>query len=237
MGLRWSVAALFLSVPLALVESVILSQNPWWQMPKLHLVWVAAVTGLLCFGIVFSIFKARAFSTKILAVSFTACFLFSAGYAIYLKFPKLGLFALFTLLLFLGEWLWLRNELGKSYLDPKLKWYEGAPSRIPGLRCEWVDPEEGLYPFEVSRLDILGTALFRPHHGANSNDLADLIGKRERIQLKFQFKDRDLNLSAVPRLFWERQVTGVGLQFDHLSPDEKKNLADFVEVLKGEGYV
>ena len=58
----------------------------------------------------------------------------------------------------------------------------------------------------------------------------------QAAELVFKFRERQIKCQGVPVRSFGTGV-GVGLQFSKVLPDARKDLGDFVELLRGEGYV
>ncbi|MDR3605931.1 MAG: hypothetical protein P4M08_00960 [Oligoflexia bacterium] len=136
----------------------------------------------------------------------------------------LGLYLILSSALAVGWSLWTLNELERSFFDPRLRWFQGLPKPIPGIECEIGD-----HRVRVSRLDREGAFVY-----SDRDRVPDNIG-----QISFVFRDRRINCHgvAVRTLDRVRPRSGVGIQFREMSADSRKVLGDFVESLKGEGYV
>ncbi len=131
--------------------------------------------------------------------------------------------------------IWLRNELDRSYFDPQMKWFQGFPKAIPGLTCEmeW-NGKKG--DFRVSRIDKEGTFLFFDQHASKNQVELERMKSGQAAELVFKFRERQIKCQGVPVRSFGTGV-GVGLQFSKVLPDARKDLGDFVELLRGEGYV
>ena len=148
---------------------------------------------------------------------------------------SLAFYAIFMALFLVACWSWLGVELKRSFFDPRMSWYEGLPRPIPGLTCEIVGEKEAAV-FRVCRIDREGAFVFHAADASASRAQTPVLAPRELV---FAFRDREVRCSAVPVRAFSRAegFRGLGFQFDRMSPDACKRLGDFVELLKGEGYV
>jgi hypothetical protein len=139
-----------------------------------------------------------------------------------LAFFGLGLLFFWGLVLALTH-----RELRRSFLDPRISWYQGLPQPISGVKCRIGDDE-----FRVGRLDREGVFIFRERAFGPA-------GKEKQTPLHFQFRDKEVACSGSPirALIRQGKTYGIGLRFAGMTPDARKKLGDFVETLKGEGYV
>lgn len=233
-GLKAAVAALALSMPLCALQVILMKQAPWWKLPYAR-IGMTCLPALILFAVLAAMLLRGRMSGFYLALaSGVAWFASTASTAVRLHNVSLGFFSVFLGLFLLLFFTWLKSELGKSFFDPKLRWYEGLPRSIPGLSCEIVgyEPRE---VYRVSRLDRDGAFLFRERAVEGLTGAA----RRSENELVFSFRDREIQCSGVPIRFLSRSGAkcGVGFQFKKMSPDMQKALGDFVETLKGEGYV
>ncbi len=145
-------------------------------------------------------------------------------FPIYLLTLGMALFGLVFLYL-----LYLKFHL--SYVDSRMRWYQGLPEPIPGLHCELLQGDQSI-PLVVCRLDREGTFLFRK----TDPPLERALDSKRLVELVFYFKGKKIRSRGILKK-WLPSKKGAGIKFCNISPDTKKELGDFVEHLKGEGYV
>jgi hypothetical protein len=225
--LRFATAALFLSAPMAAVETILVTRAPWWRLPYRALeIWTCIVI-LIFFPITVWLLKGKRWSLiAVRAFSITWVAL-SAWVAIRTHNPTLGFFTVILMLFFLSLTRWLDREISRSFFDPQLRWYQRVPKPIAGLKCHVILGSNTL-EMKVSRIDGEGAFLF------TEKSESDPIWKA--AQLRFSFRDRHIFCEGKPIRSLVRAV-GAGFYFTQMSPDRKKELNDFIEVLRGEGYV
>jgi hypothetical protein len=228
--LRLASALFLLAVPAMAIETVIVSRAPWWKLPVHSMeVWAAVIAAVaLPLSLFMQAGKKWAFSIGIfLSASWIAI---SIWLAIRAQQPALGFFTCFLIVFFGGALSWLNREMTRSYFDPQIQWFQRLPKPIPGLSC-WVSRETDSWDmFRVSRIDEEGVFLFRDG-GAGAQ-----FSRKDRLALKFVFRDRKIQAVGVP-IRDLREGLGVGVQFKGLEADSYKEIGDFVELLRGEGYV
>jgi hypothetical protein len=226
---------LLLAVPAIAIQAVIVTRAPWWKLPRETMEIWAGVMAVVSLPLALWLQGGKRWALSIgtaLAIVWVAV---SAWLAIRAKQPSLGFFTLFLVVFFSGVLSWLERELGRSFFDPQIRWYQQLPKPLPGLSCQ-VAPQGAKPPsweqFRVSRIDEEGAFLFRE----KQPEKAHVFTRREKLALKFTFKDREVEAAGVPvrdlRGGW-----GVGIQFKGLKADTYKDIGDFVEVLRGEGHV
>jgi hypothetical protein len=233
-GLKIAALAVFLSVIFAVVESIVLARAPWWALPirAMEKATVFSFAGAIV-GALLLVNGVKATRWIFLGVGFIWVGL-STFSAIHTRNPGLGFFSIF-LSVYIGLMLyWIRHEMGRSFLDPNMRWYEGLPKNIPALSCEIVAGETRT-EMKVSRLDEEGTFIFTD----SARVLADRfpMSPDRKSELVFRFRDRQVNCHGVPMSFFKRTSEGVGFRFFENSMDQRKDLGDFIEALRGEGYV
>jgi len=144
----------------------------------------------------------------------------------------LGFLVIFTGVFFGLLTSWVRYELGRSFFDPEMSWFEGSPRSIPALSCDLIiadkgDKGEKRLHMKVSRLDEEGAFVFGKR----------IPKARQKAELVFRFRDREIHCMGLPMIAFKRAGEGMGFFFDRATPDQKKDLGDFIETLRGEGYV
>ena len=140
--------------------------------------------------------------------------------------PGLAFYTLFLCFFWLSIYLFLQLEMSRSFLDSGLKWYQGMPTPIPGLICLHSPKESEL---KVSRMDEDGVFVF-----SRENRKIDCALELREIILAFRGREIKCSGKTISLL---RGSLGLGFQFCGMSADKRKELGDFVEMLRGEGYV
>ena len=79
----------------------------------------------------------------------------------------------------------------------------------------------------MSRLDREGAFIYGKRPGLLTHTAAEMT---------FKAKDREIKIRGRVRRLLD-QGRGAGLEFEGLNPDQRKELGDFVELLRGGGYV
>lgn len=233
--LRIATFALFLSIPVIAIEVVIATRSPWWNLPYRSIGYWCLAFALICFPISSWLMGGRKWALRLLIALLSLWVLESARMSIFFRYPALGFFTLLLGALCFLEVMWLQREMRRSFFDPQVQWYQSLPKPIPGLMCEIVSGEKSI-DLRVSRIDRDGAFVFvEPVSGKVSNALASVLEKR-KLELTFNFRDRRMSCQAAPTLSIAKG-TGAGLRFLDVSADLGKEIGDFVEVLRGEGYV
>ncbi|MEN9723450.1 MAG: hypothetical protein RJB38_1436 [Pseudomonadota bacterium] len=234
-----SAAALFLLVPASVLMTAIFSAEVWWNPPirdaqvvgGLTLVVIAPLSWLLMMG------RPGAWRALVglLTLSCVGLFLkalsgLNAGQAI-----AATSFSAFCWVL--GSW--ALREQRRSYFYSGVQWFEGTPQAIPGLRAAISTVDSSQQELSVCRIDSEG--LFAVSQSGRLVPWADVD-----VELRFgvQHEERKIRVRGiVVRQFegrsWHRNGSdwGIGVRFVSLTPDCKKDLVEFLEVLRGEGYI
>lgn len=234
--IKIAAAALFLSIPLVAIEVIISTRSPFWKLPyRSMLNWMGCFT-LVCIPLYLLVVSARKWALKALIFFYAIWIGISTWYALQLGHPSLGFYTVFLLFFILVHGMWLQFETTRSFFDPGLAWYEGLPKPIPGVQCKLVsnDCECGL---EVSKIDNDGAFLFAPAFGSGKEQekVQNLISSKN-LKLILNFRDKQLECPGRVTMCI-RQDYGLGFQFLGLTPDRVKDVSDFIEGLRGEGYV
>lgn len=230
-GLRGLALALWLCLPVAILETALVSRSPLARVPPERLLDSAGGAAIACsllgLPVLFAWRPAWRLATGIFAtwIGVTAWMAFrDRNFPLALLGAILPIFQLLYIV-------WLRVEHGRSFYDPGVKWYHGSPRPIPGLHCDLGTSD----PFRVSALDRQGIFVYREAGGS----APEWIGVRQPREITLSFRDQRVSCRCIPVRSLHRDgiFRGVGLRFSGMSPDARKRLGDFVETLKGEGYV
>lgn len=225
--LRLAALMLFLCVPLAGIETVVATRAPWWRLPYPAIGMWSASAFLMALPLSVWLMRGRGWARGVTEALLVLWLALSAWFALRTRNPGLG-FLTVALIAAFGAWVtWIRRELGRSFFDPRMHWFQGLPRPLPGLTCRVALADREL-DCQVSRIDREGAFVFSSSPGA--------LRASARSELTFRFRERSVRCVGVP----VRALTdglGAGFQFQGLAPDLRKQLGDFIETLKGEGYV
>ncbi len=230
--LRLATTAILLSIPLAALETIIIARAPWWRLPfDRVIVWSSAVA-LMCVPQAVWLSQGRRWAFWLSTAFAGTWVVLSAWVALRTSNAALGFFAAFLTLFFVLVLSWVRREIGRSFVDPGIRWYEGLPRPIPGLDCQVVRGTHG-ERYRVSRIDRDGAFIFRKPESDGTEPKEPRI---EPTELVFSFKGKSVSCVGVPVSLLDRG-DGAGFQFAGIPADRRKELGDFVERLRGEGHV
>jgi len=225
-GIKSAAAAVFLTVPTAATQTVIMARAPWWALPvrsmETSALWalgISAVVALL-------LLRGARGVYWIIVASGALWVFFGALVAIRTRNPGMGFLTIFVGVYFGLLTSWVRYEFGRSFFDPAMSWFEGAPRPIPAIACDLMVGDKSLR-MKVSRLDEEGAFLFGKK----------IVKTAQKTELLFRFRDREIRCTGIPMIAFKRASEGVGFRFEGNTPDQKKDLGDFIETLRGEGYV
>jgi hypothetical protein len=226
--IQWVRAALLGSVVLAGIEAIVVTRAPWWRLP-----WptIAASMGIALAAVLpsaWAVANGRQWAVRAIEATGVVWVVLSTWGAIRFSSLAIALFAVVLAAFWTLMRSWAASELGRSFFDPRLRWYQGLPRPVPGLSCWW-GAGASRQELRVSRLDEDGAFVFTPR------PVPPEARPGEAIDLEFTFRDRSLRCRGVPVAALGE--AGWGLQFAGISPDGRKQLGDFVEILRGEGHV
>lgn len=223
-----------MTVPIAALQSVVMARAPWWALPARSME-VAAAWGL-GFSILLStlLLRGQRGVSVLLSSGGTLWVVLSALAAIRTHNPGMGFFTIFVAVYIALLASWIKHEFGRSFFDPQMSWFEGGPVSIPGVHCEIVSGDRSIRA-KLSRLDEEGAFIIRD--GSGGLAIGGGSRRNSRSELVFRFRDREVHCTGVPMLLFKRSAQGVGFRFEGNTPDQQKRLGDFIEFLRGEGYV
>jgi len=219
-----------LCIPIAALQSIVVTRAPWWQLPYRTIeIWSVAVA-LICIPLVIWMIRGKKWALSLCGAFAVFWCTLSAWVAYRTSNPSLGFFTLFLTLFWSGLFFWLKYEMGRSFFDPQLCWYQTLPQAIPGVKCSLQVREGERVDFRVSRLDLDGTFVF--------SDAKQVSSAREKsvVEMIFTFREHEVRCHGTLIRSLQKN-SGAGFQFQKMTPDAQKKLGDFVEVLRGEGHV
>jgi hypothetical protein len=224
-------AAVFAMVPLAVVTAGVFSRHVWWDLPMREV----SLAGWLALGaaapLAWRIIMGRRGSLETAAVVFSLFGAVLVLRALVLRGTLQGVWSLTVMAILLSVWMWIRRELSQPYFDPRMGWFVGVPRPIAGLRAEVQCEEPGSSPvsMKVTRLGFSGVFAFAegPARHLSTEPSLELSFKDRKVRLKGQVVRHFLHLGSG----W-----GLGVRFLPLSPDQKKDLGDFVNAIRSEGH-
>ena len=214
-------------VPFVIVQDILLSHAPWWDIPWHHVEVVVLLALLMICPFLFWIAKGRRWAIPLLGVSGLIWVFGLTLVVIFQKHFWLGIFVCCLGLYEISIWDWIRQELSRSYLDPRLRWWQGTPLSIPNVECFLQSAPNRRC--KVARLDMEGIFFFGPLEDVKA------LSRKKRIEFLLRFRGMEVHCKGVPvsRL---SETPGIGARFVKLSLDDKKELGDMINKIQGGGY-
>jgi len=229
-SLRAAASLLLLSIPLAGIQVMLGTRALWWRPPVREIAVACGVALLLSATITVALTRGRRVAWSVAATLASLWVVGSFVIAARESYTVLGYFTILLAGFFYVTLNWIRFELSRSYLDPRQAWYQGLPDGIAGLTCRvGAGGEES--DFRVCRIDSEGAYVFSAAAGTAAPDTPE-----KPVELAFRFRDHEIRCRGAARARLAAGA-GTGFQFVDLSPDLRKEIGDFVEMLRGEGYV
>jgi hypothetical protein len=233
--LRLAVGALFLCIPFIAIEVAIATRAPWWKLPYRNMSYWALSFALICIPLSVWLVAAKKWAFKITFALSGVWIFISVWVAIRMQYPPLGFFAIFLLFCCFVVLNWLKQEMERSFFDPQMSWFQGLPKPIPGLQCQLMSGEK-IVDLRVGRIDRDGVFVFSQVEGGKPSTVLSSLLEKRKLEMVFNFRDRRIACQGTPTLSVGLGI-GAGIQFMWVSADLRKEIGDFVEVLRGEGYV
>ncbi|MGE0614294.1 MAG: hypothetical protein AB7P04_01525 [Bacteriovoracia bacterium] len=222
-----------IALPLAALETIIVSRSPWLSPPWRSLqIWTLSAAFILA-PLLMLVASGRRWALRALGLTGAIWCLLSFWLSIRTQNFWLSLFSIGLVVFWSMVWLALKHEMGRSFFDPGMKWFQGVPQAIPYLECEM-----GGSAFRVSRLDRDGTFVFRPEGAPNVPGRTAKPEKKVSLTFRFRAHAVECKGRTVTALESGRDRSrGYGIRFAEMNLDGEKRLGDFIELLRGEGYV
>ncbi len=232
-GLRVSASLLMFCVPFAIFQVILVTEAPSWKLPYRAIGVAGETAALLAAYLAYKLIRGRLGSIIFVAGAGALWGLASFWHSIAFGKPAHGFFAILLMLYWglLSMRLW--KEWSRSYFDHKMKWYPGVPRPLPGVECV-LNPGDRGVPVHGARLEMDGAFLRNGQKG-----ILGLRDERE-VEMMFSYKGRRISCRGAPVRSIDAsdgRDLAVGIQFRGMSADARKELGDFVEVLRGEGHV
>ena len=211
---------------------ILATRSPWWNLPLKGIGYWSLAYFLLCFPVGVWIISGRRWAYTLLWTLLAAWIFASVSMSFKHRLPSLGFFSIFLAMLSWLELAWLRRELGRSFFDPRMGWFQGLPKSIPGLTC--ILPGEANSAF-VSRLDEDGAFVFVPYSAQTKWNPFKNLQRKKNQNLEFHFRDRKMTCLGQP-IVYLNNGTAAGFQFTGLNPDLQTEIGEFVESVRSEGH-
>ncbi len=186
------------------------------------MVWILTLSFLLIVSLIF-ISKGKKTGLWLLISSLIPLVVTDFYMAFRSAYYALGFMAVFILILGSFQVVSLLKLLKRAYFNPKLKWYEGKPRAIPKIQARLFSNNEMLTA-KLSNLDEQGCFVFGDH----------LIPLVDRIELSCN--DHYVNKTVTPVVALER-CSGYGVKFQIQNRDDEKEINEFVDYVRSQGYV
>ncbi len=228
-------AALFVWImPIAVaIQTMIYRDLPWWKLEWTYFEWSVPIATAVSF--IFWILLVRGTPGSRHIVVLTSIFWISSSTALafYRESVLLGLVSLA-----LGIFTFFYADLLKSifqlpYLNPGMNWYQSFPEPIPGLSADLKFGEEVKKGYVICRLSTDGGFIVSQKSGFSR--------KKSPSELTLHYKGQKITcpIQIISRMPENNDLEshGLGVQFKDQGNDFMKDLADFVELLRGEGHV
>ncbi len=227
--LRRVALLLYLSLPLGFVASLIARRMPWWQWnPNEEWpIWAGIFAGLSL--VVFALFRtsraAYVFVAVIGAALILGCLLLSV------RQENVGL-GLLSVAFGIVAYAYV-DRLGSAFdtpaIRPGIRWFQSVPEPIPGVSVDWGE----LKNLRLSKLDLEGGFVIGTFPDGAEKNLPS------EVMLHYRGSKMGCEVRIVTSLASkiDSSWTGIGVEFKNTDRDTRKELSDFIEVLRGEGHV
>ncbi len=227
--LRRTAALLFFAAPLIFFSSLIARRMPWWRWNPLEEwpFWAGLLIGIAL--LVFAVLRAKRWAYILTAL---LCGVYAVGCVfLSIRQENVGL-ALFSIAFGVVSYAFLAR-LGSDFdmpaIRPGIRWFQTLPEPIPGVTLDWGDQKN----LRLSKLDLDGGFILGQFSSGMEKSLPDEVtlhyrGSKTTCAVRI--------LSALESKI-DASWTGFGVEFKNTDRDTRKELSDFIEVLRGEGHV
>lgn len=202
---------------------------PWWQWDA-DLEWKYWVSGL--FGLIaiyLGLLRTHRWALYFVAASSSLYTCFCLFSSIRQENVGLGLFSVFFGIAVFGYLDRLWSAYQTPAITPGMSWYQTLPETIPGLALDWGD----LKGLRLSKLNLDGGFVVGSFQKGTEKDLPSEM----TLLYRGSKTSCAVVLIAALRSKIDSSWAGIGVEFKKTDRDSRKDLADFIEVLRGEGHV
>ena len=223
----WAAVSL-LALPAIALQTYWASAAPWWRIPWVLIAWVVGVVAVFLIPLLWGLVNLRSWAVPASLVFTSAWISASVFWSIRFFDTRMAMFTVgvSALIYLIGSA--LRSEYARSFLNPEIEWFEGAPTAIPGLECRLIRGDQSEI-LSVARLDEDGTFLF------SKRGKVPAFRRKDRPELQFLFRGHQVRVPAQP-IAALKSGRAAGFRFVQERSDRFKNLGDFIEILRGEGH-
>jgi len=242
--IKWLFSLIVASSVLSVLEVGILTPNFWWDFPGELVLKLVACTTLILSAVSWHILSGRKWAYYFLGCLLVTWSILNIFWSLYSSDYWLSIFTVLQIFVLVFIFNFIRNGFKKSYFDPQTKWYQKTPSPIPRVTADvFIKKEDQLLriydggEFKVGRLDDEGTYLFLSHFSKlkySKKIKKELKNNNLIVSLKFNNKNIYCQGKVITFL---ASCFGVGISFFPKDMEEQRSLQNFIEELKGDGYV
>ncbi len=238
-----SAAAVFALVPLAVITAGVFSREAWWNLSLAPLQITGGVVLLVVAPISWRLVMGRRGAWEGLAILCALACLYLAGRSILMQGTIQGLWTVLVTAFCYALLAWIRTEQRQPYFDPRLTWYQGLPTAIPGVEAVITSGEGSSNRLRICRLNERGLFAFSKS-GAIIPETTVTVQLVRSGEAGAGLNQRIPRIDGVVVRQFEGRTTGarqgdwgVGIRFHRPAPDLAKEFRDFLEVLRGEGCI
>jgi hypothetical protein len=227
--LRRTASLIFVALPLVFFSTLIARRMPWWRWNPLE-EWPIWAGLLVALSLLFlAIVRVRRWAYVLTTLS---CAIYAVSCVfISIRQENVGL-ALFSIGFGVVAYAFLAR-LGSDFdmpaIKPGIRWFQTLPEPIPGVTLDWGDRKN----LRLSQLDLDGGFILGRFDAGFEKSLP------HEVTLHYRGSKTSCAVRVLSAL--ESKIdsswTGFGVEFKNTDRDTRKELSDFIEVLRGEGHV
>jgi len=215
------------------LQTALFLDLPWWKLDWAFFERSVPIAAGITFFLWILLLRGTRGCRHLIVAAGVSWTVASGALAIYRDSAVLGLVALGLAVFWFFYSDLLASVFSLPYLNPGKRWYQSVPEPIPGLSCDLRFGEDVRKGFAISRLSLEGSFIVGTKAGFTKKKLPN-----EAI-LHFKGHKMACPISVISRMPENKgsDSLGIGVQFKNSDLDFTKELADFVELLRGEGHV
>ena len=232
---RLLVYSLLVSVPVIAWEIALVSRAPIWDLPWRRMAYGSLAFSLVTIPLVVWLLALRRWAWYLTCALSTLWAVLSILLSLRMNYPNLTLFSVCVSLVLFCQLLFIFREMNQSFLNPQVRWYQGAPEYLPGLEAR-IQVQNQEFWMRVSRFDLKGVFLFPSSVNPEIKIESSSPGRVNSYGVELRFRETRIQSHARLVSFMPRAY-GMGLEWVELQSDLIKDLGDLQERMRGEGYV
>jgi hypothetical protein len=145
-------ALLLMAVPIAALETILVTRAPWWRLPQRSmLIWSTSAL-FLTLPLMAWVIQGRKWAVRACALFFSIWIFLNFVVSYRIHSGALGFFNLALCAFAAGLLVLIAREMNRSFFDSGVQWFQRTPAPMPRVRCR-LTSEDTQLDCRVGRID------------------------------------------------------------------------------------